>query len=124
MDQVDPIGWELVAQSESYFISVHCAVEAALKRVLSVVFERPVLVRTKLTAAAVSEEEHRLEVVLDGIFDWRRSIDTLAGIFEIKYVPAWLHVMDAIRTLFDTFRINGHPAATLTSSSTWCLCYH
>ena len=106
MDLLDPIVRELIAQSESDFIQVHCAVGAALKRVLSVVFERPALVRTKHTAAAVSEEEGRLQAVLD----------SLAGIFEIKYVPAWLYVMDAIRTLFDTFRMNGRPAAALRST--------
>ena len=106
MDLLDPIVRELVAQSESDFIQVHCAVGAALKRVLSVVFERPALVRTKHTSAAVSEEEGRLQTVLD----------SLAGIFEIKYVPAWLYVMDAIRTLFDTFRMNGRPVSALRST--------
>jgi len=106
MDLLDPIVRELVAQSESDFIQVHCAVGAALKRVLSVVFERPALVRTKHTSAAVSEEEGRLQTVLD----------SLAGIFEIKYVPSWLYVMDAIRTLFDTFRMNGRPVSALRST--------
>jgi ribosomal RNA-processing protein 12 len=96
----------LVGLCESEFVQVHCAVGAALKRIICTVFERRTAVVTNAlmqNGTAALEETQLLNIAA-----------VLSTLFQLKYQQAWLFNLDTLRSLFDLFRFNGRPIKLLT----------
>jgi len=96
---LNKVAASLISMCESDFVQVHVAVSTALKRVLTVVFERR-------TTAAISQAMQNGSAALEEV-QLQTLIANVASLFQLKYQHAWLYILDTMRSLFDMFRHNG-----------------
>ena len=99
---------------ESEFLQVHCAVGAALKRIISVVLDEKALSNFAHSDTIKSSEEEKLRVDIISRQQKKSApefvpalLTHIEQLLQLKLQLSWPFTLDVIRSLFETFRSCG-----------------